>query len=130
MFARAPGQEVEWPDRMHAAYLIITVIFALMVTTSGLGKLRRDPRQVKVVHETVGVPLQYFPLLAACELSGAVGVVGGILWPILGIAAGVGLELYFLGAIVSHLRVGDAKGIGSAVFMLALASGVLVLRFW
>lgn len=115
---------------MHAAYLIITVIFALTLTTSGLGKLLRDPRQIKVVHETVGVPLKYFPLLAACEIAGAVGLVGGILWPILGIAAGIGLELYFFGAIVSHLRAGDGKNVGPAVFMLVFAAAVLALRVW
>lgn len=114
---------------MHAAYLIITVIFALLVTTSALGKIRRDPRQVKVVHETVGVPLKYFPLLAACEFAGALGLVGGILLPILGVVAGVGLELYFLGAVASHLRVRDMKGIGSALFMLLSAAIVLALRF-
>jgi len=113
---------------MHAAYLIVTVTLALLATSSGIGKIRRDARQITVVHETVGVPLKYFPLLAACELAGAVGLVGGILWPILGLAAGVGLELYFLGAIASHLRVGDAKGIGSAAFMLVLASVALGLR--
>jgi hypothetical protein len=114
---------------MHAAYLIATLVFALLVTFSGIAKIRRDPRVVKVVHEIVGVPLKYFPLLAACELAGAIGLVLGILWPILGVAAGVGLELYFLGAIGSHLRVGDAKGIGSAVFMLVFASVALALRF-
>ena len=114
---------------MHAAYLIVTVTFALLVTFSGLGKVRRDAHQMKVVHETVGVPLKYFPLLAACEFAGGVGLVVGILWPISGIAAGIGLGLYFLGAIVSHLRAGDAKGIGSAVFMFVLAAAVLVLRF-
>jgi hypothetical protein len=115
---------------MHAAYLIVTVTFALLVTFSGLGKMRRDARQVNVVHETVGVPLKYFPLLAACELAGAVGLVGGILRPILGLAAGIGLELYFLGAIVSHLRAGDGKGVGPAAFMLVFAAVVLALRFW
>ena len=113
---------------MHGAYLIVTLVFALLVTFSGIAKIRLDPRPVKVVHETVGVPLKYFPLLAACELAGAVGLVLGILWPILGIAAGAGLELYFLGAIASHLRVGDAKGIGSAGFMLVFAAVVLALR--
>ena len=48
--------------------------------------------------------------------------------PKLGVAAGIGLVLYFVGAIVSHLRVGDFKGVGSAVFMLVLAAGVLILR--
>jgi hypothetical protein len=52
----------------------------------------------------------------------------GIRWPSIGIAAGIGLVLYFVGAIVSHLRVGDIKGIGSAAFMFVLAAGVLALR--
>lgn len=114
---------------MHAAYLIITVVFALIVTISGIAKMRRDPRVVKVVHETVGVPLKFLPLLAACEFAGGVGLVLGILWPILGVAAGAGLVLYFVGAVASHLRVGDVKGSRSAVFMLIFAAGVLALRF-
>jgi len=113
---------------MQTAYLVITLVFALMVSYSGLGKIRHHPLQVKVVHETVGVPLKYFPLLAACEFAGAVGLVVGIWWRLAGIAAGVGLVLYFVGAIVSHLRVGDVKGVGSAAFMLALAAGALTFR--
>src|SRR6478736_5524013 len=113
---------------MHATYLVITLVFALMVSYSGVGKIRRHPLQVRVVHETVGVPLKYFPLLAACEFAGALGLVVGIWVPVIGIAAGIGLVLYFVGAIVSHLRVGDVKGIGSAAFMLVLAAGALTLR--
>jgi hypothetical protein len=113
---------------MFVAYLVVTALFALMVTFSGIGKIRRDRRQVRVVHEIVGVPLEYFPLLAACEFAGAVGAVVGIWWPLLGIAAGIGLVLYFAGAIVSHLRVGDIKGVGPAVFMAVLAAGALALR--
>ncbi|HXM40322.1 MAG TPA: DoxX family protein [Bryobacteraceae bacterium] len=113
---------------MHIAYLVVTLAFALMVSFSGVGKIRRDPLPVKVVHETVGLPLKYFPLLAACEFAGAMGIVGGIWWPPIGIAAGIGLVLYFVGAIVSHLLVGDFKGIGAAAFMLALAAAELALR--
>jgi len=114
--------------KMHAAYLVITLVFALMVAYSGVGKIRREPLPVRVVHETVGVPLKYFPLLAACEFAGALGLMVGIWWPPIGIAAGIGLVLYFVGAVVSHLRVGDFKGIGSAAFMLVLAAGALTLR--
>ena len=81
-----------------------------------------------MVHETIGVPLKYLPLLAACEFAGAVGLVVGIWWRLAGIAAEMGLVLYFVGAIVSHLCVRDVKGIGSAAFMLVLAAGVLTLR--
>jgi len=58
---------------MHTAYLVITLMFALMVSYSGVDKIWRDPIQVRVVHETVGVALKYFPLLAAyCGWLGCV----------------------------------------------------------
>jgi len=99
-----------------------------MAAFSGIGKIRRDPRIVRVIHEVIGVPLRYFPLLAACEFAGALGLVLGIWWPPLGVAAGIGLVLYFVGAVGSHLRVGDVKGIGPAAFMLAAAVAALVMR--
>ena len=113
---------------MTTVYLVMTALVALMVAFSGLGKIRRDPGQVKVIHETVGVPLKYFPVLAACEFAGALGLVAGIWWPSLGVAAAIGLVLYFVGAVVSHLRVGDNKGIGPAAFMVVLAAGALAVR--
>jgi hypothetical protein len=110
------------------AYLIVTILFAAIVAFSGLGKIRRDPRIVHVICEVVGVPLKYLSLLAAAELAGALGLVLGIWWPSLGVAAGIGLVLYFVGAVVSHLRVGDVKGVGPAAFLLAVAVGALALR--
>jgi hypothetical protein len=83
---------------------------------------------VRVIHETVGIPLKYLPLLAACLFAGAAGLVLGIWWPPLGIAAGIGLALYFVGAVVAHLRVGDIKGVGPAAFWMVLAAGALALR--
>jgi uncharacterized membrane protein YphA (DoxX/SURF4 family) len=113
---------------MGIAYLVITILLAAIVTFSGIGKIRHDPRIVQVIHELIGVPLKYFPFLAACEFAGALGVVLGIWWPLLGVAAGTGLVIYFVGASVSHLRVGDVKGIGPAAFILVLAAAALALR--
>jgi hypothetical protein len=113
---------------MQIAYFVLTAIVAFMATFSAVGKIRRDPHQVKAIHETVGVPLTYFSLLAACEFAGAVGLVAGIWWHPLGVAAGAGLVVYFVGAVVSHLRVRDIKGIGPAAFMLFLAAATLILR--
>lgn len=113
---------------MDTAYLVITILFAAMAAFSAVAKIRRDPKVVHVIQEVVGVPLQLFPLLAACELAGALGLVLGIWSPWVGAAAGVGLVIYFVGAVVSHLRVGDVKGMGPAVFMLIAAGGALALR--
>ena len=67
-------------------------------------------------------------MTSACEFAAALGLVVGIWWPLLGVAAVIGLVLYFLGAIVSHLRVGDFKRFRSAAFMLVLAAVALPLR--
>jgi uncharacterized membrane protein YphA (DoxX/SURF4 family) len=113
---------------MDTAYLVITIVLAAMAVFSGLAKLRRDPKVVRIVYEVVGVPLKYFPHLAACEFAGALGLVLGIWWPFLGKAAGVGLVVYFVGAVVSHVRVGDVNGIGPASFMLIISIAAVVLR--
>jgi hypothetical protein len=114
---------------MHTAYMVLTVVVALLVTFSGVAKIRRDPKVVKTIHEVIGVPMKYFSVLALCEFAGALGLVMGIWWPMLGVAAGIGLVVYFVGAVVSHFWVGDVKGVGPAVFMLVLAGGAVALRF-
>jgi DoxX-like protein len=113
---------------MTMAYLALTALLALIAAFSALMKIRRDPNVVKIIHEIVGVPMKFFPALAACELAGALGVVIGIWYPVIGVAAGAGLVIYFLGAVVSHLRAGDLKGIGPAIFVLAIAIGGVALR--
>jgi len=113
---------------MDTAYLLVTILFAAVVAFSAVAKIRRDPKVVHVIQEVVGVPLQFFPLLAACELAGALGLVLGIWSGWVGVAAGIGLVIYFVGAVVSHLRVGDVKGMGPAVFMLIAAGVALALR--
>lgn len=113
---------------MGIAYLVITGTLAGTLVGSGLGKLRHNPHIVEIIHEVIGVPFQYFPLLAACEFAGAIGLVLGIWWPALGVAASIGLIIYFVGAVAAHLRVGDIRGIGPASFLLALSVGALTLR--
>jgi hypothetical protein len=113
---------------VYIAYLVITEVVAILVAVSGLGKILRGAQQVRVLHETIGIPLQYFAVLAACEFAGAAGLVLGIWWPLLGVAAGLCLVLYFIGAMVAHLRVDDVKGMGPASFMLVLAAAALTMR--
>ena len=55
---------------------------------------------------------------------GAVGLGIGLVVPVLGIAAAIGLVLYFVCALGAHLRVHD-RGIGGAVGFLLLALAVL-----
>jgi hypothetical protein len=108
------------------AYLVTTALVALVVGFSALMKIRRDPAVVKVI-DSVGAG-KYLTALAVCELAGAAGLLAGMWLPIVGVAAGIGLVIYFVGAVVSHLRISDVAGIGPAAFMLAVSAGALVLR--
>src|SRR5690349_8805130 len=90
---------LEKSTAMGIAYLVITGTLAGTLLGSGLGKLRHNPHIVKVIHEVIGVPFRYFPLLAVCEFGGAAGLALGIWWPALGVAAGIGLVVYFVGAV-------------------------------
>jgi len=113
---------------MFIAYCVIAVLYAAMLTFSGILKLQLNPQVVQIIHEVIGVPLSMFPVLAASEFAGAVGLLAGIRWKGLGVAAAVGLVIYFVGAIISHVRVGDFVGMGGAVLMLVIAVIVLLLR--
>jgi len=62
------------------------------------------------------------------EQTAAAGLLIGIKWAPVGIAAGIGMTLYFIGAIIAHVRVNDLKGSPPAVQMLCLAVAALVTR--
>ncbi|HYO83088.1 MAG TPA: DoxX family protein [Bryobacteraceae bacterium] len=114
---------------MFAAYVCVAVLSSmLLAVVSALGKLRRNPYIVRSVHDVVGVPLQWFPFLAALEFAAAAGLLLGIKWAPLGIAAAAGMALYFVGAIVAHARANDVKGSGPALQMFCLAVTALITR--
>jgi uncharacterized membrane protein YphA (DoxX/SURF4 family) len=111
---------------MIIAAAIVSSLLALVLLASGRGKLVKDPQVMKVMTK-VGVPEDKLWLLAAAEIAGAAGIVVGLFWWPIGVAAATGLVLYFFGAIGSHLRVKD-KSLAPALFMLASAVAALVLR--
>jgi DoxX-like protein len=113
---------------MYIAYVVLAVLLALACTMSASGKLRRDERNIEIIHRQVGVPLRWFPWLAACELAGAAGVLVGIAWAPIGLAAASGLTLYFLLALLAHVRIGDWKGTTLPLVPLALSIATLVAR--
>jgi hypothetical protein len=113
---------------MFVVLVIAAVLLAVMCASSAAAKLRKDARTVAVIGGTVGVPLRFFPVLAALELAGAAGVLLGLWVAPLGIAAAAGLVVYFVGAAVGHLRVGDTKGLTMPALPLVLSIAVLALR--
>ena len=112
---------------MFIAYAVIGVLLALVVLASAYAKLTHNKGVVDGL-TGIGVPLGMFPFLASCEIAGAAGLLVGLWYAPLGIAAAIGLVLYFIGAVGAHLRKRDFKGFPNALVVLIFAVAVLSLR--
>ena len=112
---------------LHIGYIVLAILMLLMMTISASGKLMQIPGAVHAINEVAGVPMSFFPVLAACEIAGGLGLVAGIYRPKLGVAGAAGLVLYFLGAIVAHVRVGDWSGVTAPIAPLVLSIVALTL---
>jgi hypothetical protein len=108
---------------MRTCYLAVTIVAALAYGYAALLNFA-GAESVEVVAERVHVSRRWMVPFGTLLGAGAIGLLAGIAVPALGVAASIGLILYFVCALGAHLRVRD-PGIGGAVFFLALAAGTL-----
>ncbi|APE34798.1 transmembrane invasion protein [Nocardia mangyaensis] len=79
----------------------------------------------------VHLPNRVLPYLATLKLAGAIGLVVGLtVAPWLGVAAGTGLVLFFIGAVVAHIRARVFYNLAfpSLYLLLAVASAAYMLH--
>jgi hypothetical protein len=72
------------------------------------------------------VPRSWLPWLGSLLAAGSLGLLAGFAVPLLGSLAAAGLVLYFVGALVAHLRVGSRKLVGWAVFFVTAVAALTV----
>lgn len=113
---------------LNIAYIVVAVLTAALMFLSASFKLMVHPDAVKVIHGTIGLPIGTLVPLAMCEIAGGLGLLAGIFRPKLGVAAGVGLVIYFVGAFIAHIAVGDWAGVKSPIMPFVLSCAVLLLR--
>ena len=111
---------------MFVAYIIVTIIAAAANIFSATLDFIRF-KQILVNMAKVGVPESWITMLGTLKVAGAVGLLVGIGVPSIGVAAAIGLILFFIAAITTHLRARDYS-FGLAVVFLLLAGTALVLR--
>lgn len=111
---------------MFIATVIVSALLAPLLILSAYGKLSGDPRQGEMF-DKLDVPQPLRTVLPYLEIAGALGLIVGLWFAAIGIAAAVGLVLYFVGAVAAHLRKGD-KAIAPALVIGLVSLGVLALR--
>jgi DoxX-like protein len=111
---------------MFTAYIVITLLAAAAnIFSATLDFIRY--KQILVNMARVGVSESWLTTLGILKAAGALGLLIGICVPLIGIAAAIGLVLFFIAAIITHLRGRDYSFVLATVFPL-LAVAALVLR--
>ena len=111
---------------MAIALIIVATLLGIAAAGSAVQKLRREATVVASMH-AVGVGDKQLRLLAILELLGAAGLVVGIWLAPLGVLAAIGLALYFLGAVIMHIRAKSSVKDAVPAIVLALLSLATVL---
>ncbi|MDB6065228.1 MAG: hypothetical protein JWR26_1436 [Pedosphaera sp.] len=111
---------------MFTAYIIVTVLTTAANIFSATCDFVRY-KQVSIAMAKAGVSESWMTLLGILKAAGALGLLVGIRVPLIGTAAAVGLILFFVAAIIVHLRARDYS-FGLAAGFLLLAVAALVLR--
>jgi hypothetical protein len=108
---------------MQAIYVAITILAALANGYAAALNFA-GAESVKLVADRVQVSRAWMVPLGTLLASGAVGLLTGFAVPALGLAAAIGLVVYFMCAVTAHLRVGDRQIAGAACFLLLAAAAL------
>ena len=111
---------------MYAFYATVTALGAAVYGSAAVANLAGHPYP-RAQADKLGVPRSWIPLLGTALGAGSLGLLAGFVVPALGVAAGTGLVLYFVGALAAHV-VADDWALGFWAFCCALAVAALVLR--
>src|SRR5438477_10232318 len=111
---------------MFTAYVVVTLLAgAANIFSATLDFIRFE--QVLINMAKTGVSESWITILGVLKAAGGLGLLIGIGVPLIGIVAASGLILFFVGAIVTHLRAHD-HSFGLAVVFLLLPLAALMLR--
>jgi hypothetical protein len=108
-------------------YVVVTVITAIVTAAVGIADF--TPAGFVLANSAkVHVPRSWLPMLGSLKLAGAIGLLVGVVGlPAIGIAAASGLVLFFIGAVIAHLRAGVFYNIAFPGAYLGLSAASLVL---
>ena len=113
---------------MTPVFIGVSVVYALMCAAPAAMKLT-GTAQMRTAAEHFGIPWNRYRVIGILEAAAAAGVLAGICWRIVGLAAALGMVALLVGAAIMHRRAHDAirESVSALVF---LAASVVYLGFW
>jgi DoxX-like family len=111
---------------MFIAYVIVTILAAGANIYAATNDFIR-PKWLLENMSKLGVPESSLPVLGMLKAAGGLGLLIGIAVPLIGTTAALGLTLFFIGAVIAHLRAHDVSlGKGVPVIFLLIVLAALV----
>ncbi|MEC3982237.1 DoxX family protein [Amycolatopsis sp. H20-H5] len=112
---------------MVIAAVVMSLMLAALFLALGTAKLLKQADMVaRTTH--LGYSAKTCQLIGALEIAAAAGLVAGLFWRPLGIAAAVGLVALLVGATISHRRAGDGpKEVFPSVWVGLVAAATAVV---
>jgi hypothetical protein len=109
--------------------IVLSVFCGVTALISASGKLTKQQPVVEIL-DHVKVTGTLRSMLPFIQIAGGLGaIVGLVVLPAVGVAALIGLALYFVGAVVFHLRVGDGiDRFGVPLGLAAVMAAAAIIR--
>lgn len=112
---------------MFTAAVVVSVLLAAALAWSAIRKLSHQSGVVRT-YARVGVPEDKLNYLALVLLAGSAGLLLGLVWAPIGIAAAIGLVCYFVIAIAAHVRAADTENLPTPLALTVVSALALTLR--
>ena len=116
---------------MFAVYATITIIASLVYGGAAVVYLIGHEFP-KAQMDIKGLPRSWVPVLGMLLAAGSLGLLGGFAVPMLGALAAFGLVVYFIVALLAHLRVGSHNLANWAGFFATSVAALAVnlIYYW
>jgi len=108
---------------METARIVLAALTCALLLVAALSKVT-EQQSMRDTAAHLGVPWPRYRAIGYLELAAVAGVVVGLWWTWLGVAAGAGVVLLMVRAVVFHARAKDAPAdMVPALALLVLAAG-------
>ena len=108
-------------------FVTISLLLAAVCLLPAAGKILGQPKMRQSAAH-FGISWPRYRLIGVAELAAAAGVLIGLWWHPLGLAAAAGMALLLLGALITHRRAaGNGKEMAPALLALAITLAYLAI---
>jgi hypothetical protein len=102
-------------------FTTLSILLAALCLLPSTAKLTAQPA-MQASAEHFGVEWPRYRLIGVAELAAVFGILAGLIWHPLGVAAAAGMAALLVGAVVMHARAGDSVKEMAPALVILLAT--------